>query len=375
MRHVCREWSLVTRSQYFIHHHLRNSTGGVIIQERLSPRNGIYVEMRRGCLEICKFYCGFYGLIRSSCNGLVVISDWSKLANLYVANPLTKQWTILPPFFTLTGDYSDCGIAFVEASLEYKVVCAFGYKYVVPKTQIAILTIGLDKVWRHIDIKHLLLPTEHAWFGCRVKIVALSYLKVKPQVWIKTLFNGLAISSSPWNTVVIVDDGSADGTRRVAFDYVKRYTIDNISVVFLGRNHGKCEAIRKGVLHSRGELILMLDADEATKVSDLEKLENQILTLAMEERKFGGSRASDSAMRISDVPIAAFGSRAHLEEKALATVDSFGCRKWYRNFLMKGFHLGVLLATGSGIRDIQCGFKMFVRAAAWKLFMNVRLKR
>ncbi|XP_073047658.1 uncharacterized protein [Primulina eburnea] len=72
-----------------------------------------------------------------------------------------------------------------------------------------------------------------------------------------------------------------------------------------------------------------------------------ILTLATEERKFGGSRASDSTMRISDVPIAAFGSRAHLEEKVLAT------RKWYRNFLMKGFHLVVLLATGSGIPDIQ----------------------
>ncbi|XP_073020272.1 uncharacterized protein [Primulina eburnea] len=169
--------------------------------------------------------------------------------------------------------------------------------------------------------------------------------------------------------VVIVDDGSTDGTKRVAFDYVKRYTVDNIRVVLLGRNHGKGEAIRKGVLHSRGELILMLDADGATKVCDLEKLENQILALAMEERKFGDSSASDSTLRISDVPIAAFGSRAHLEEKALAT------RKWYRNFLMKGFHLVVLLAAGPGIRDTQCGFKMFTRAAARKLFMNVRLKR
>ncbi|XP_075484784.1 uncharacterized protein LOC142524626 isoform X3 [Primulina tabacum] len=169
--------------------------------------------------------------------------------------------------------------------------------------------------------------------------------------------------------VVIIDDGSTDGTKRVAFDYVKRYTVDNIRVVLLGRNHGKGEAIRKGVLHSRGELILMLDADGATKVCDLEKLENQILALAMEERKFGDSSASDSTLRISDVPIAAFGSRAHLEEKALAT------RKWYRNFLMKGFHLVVLLAAGPGIRDTQCGFKMFTRAAARKLFMNVRLKR
>ncbi|KZV58354.1 dolichyl-phosphate beta-glucosyltransferase-like [Dorcoceras hygrometricum] len=179
--------------------------------------------------------------------------------------------------------------------------------------------------------------------------------------------------------VVIVDDGSADGTKRVAFDYVKRYTVDKIRVVLLGRNHGKGEAIRKGVLHSRGELILMLDADGATKVSDLEKLENQILALAMERNKSGDSSAGDSTIKISDVPITAFGSRAHLEEKALST------RKWYRNFLMKGFHLVVLLAAGPGIRDTQymvtfmsigqCGFKMFTRAAARKLFMNVRLKR
>lgn len=169
--------------------------------------------------------------------------------------------------------------------------------------------------------------------------------------------------------VVIVDDGSADATKRVAFDFVKKYTVDNVRIILLGRNHGKGEAIRKGMLHSRGELLLMLDADGATKVADLEKLENQIHAVAREEFCLGESAASDSSFRISDMPLAAFGSRAHLEEKALAT------RKWYRNFLMKGFHLVVLLTAGSGIRDTQCGFKMFTRAAARKLFTNIRLKR
>ncbi|CAA0836771.1 Nucleotide-diphospho-sugar transferases superfamily protein [Striga hermonthica] len=169
--------------------------------------------------------------------------------------------------------------------------------------------------------------------------------------------------------VVIVDDGSADGTKGVAFNFVKRYTVENVRLIPLGRNHGKGEAIRKGMLHSRGELLLMLDADGATKVSDLEKLENQICAVAVKERKFSDSSTDGINLRISDVPIAAFGSRAHLEEKALAT------RKWYRNFLMKGFHLVVLLAAGPGIRDTQCGFKMFTRAAARKLFTNVRLKR
>ncbi|KAG2723744.1 hypothetical protein I3843_02G160600 [Carya illinoinensis] len=169
--------------------------------------------------------------------------------------------------------------------------------------------------------------------------------------------------------VVIIDDGSADGTKRVAFDFVRKYTVDKVRVILLGRNHGKGEAIRKGMLHSRGELLLMLDADGATKVNDLEKLEDQIHAFARKEGNYGDSASRNASFRISDIPIAAFGSRAHLEEKALAA------RKWYRNFLMKGFHLVVLLTAGPGIRDTQCGFKMFTRAAARKLFKNIRLKR
>ncbi|XP_022953759.1 dolichyl-phosphate beta-glucosyltransferase-like isoform X2 [Cucurbita moschata] len=164
--------------------------------------------------------------------------------------------------------------------------------------------------------------------------------------------------------VIIIDDGSVDGTKGVAFNFVRKYSVENVRVILLGRNHGKGEAIRKGMLHSRGELLLMLDADGATKITDLEKLENQIHAVAVVKKE--GSR--DPSIRISDIPITAFGSRAHLEEKALAT------RKWYRNFLMKGFHLVVLLTAGPGIRDTQCGFKMFTRSAARKLFTNIRLK-
>ncbi|XP_078445331.1 nucleotide-diphospho-sugar transferases superfamily protein [Wolffia australiana] len=168
--------------------------------------------------------------------------------------------------------------------------------------------------------------------------------------------------------VIIVDDGSTDRTSKVAFDFVRKHTIDKVRVILLGRNHGKGEAIRKGMLHSRGELLLMLDADGATQIADLQKLESRILELGVKELKstvLGGSQSQ----RLSDVSATAFGSRAHLEKQALAT------RKWYRNFLMKGFHLVVLLTAGAGIRDTQCGFKMFTRTAARRLFSNIRLKR
>lgn len=45
--------------------------------------------------------------------------------------------------------------------------------------------------------------------------------------------------------MVIVDDGSVDETKRVAFEFVKKYSVDNVRVILLGKNHGKGEAIRK----------------------------------------------------------------------------------------------------------------------------------
>ncbi|KAH9302510.1 hypothetical protein KI387_014093, partial [Taxus chinensis] len=169
--------------------------------------------------------------------------------------------------------------------------------------------------------------------------------------------------------VVIVDDGSSDGTVKVAFDSVKKFSIDNVRVIRLGANYGKGAAIRKGMLHARGELLLMMDADGATKITDLEKLESQIKQFAEKENTRKCTIRYTPVTNIGDVSVTAFGSRAHLEKQALAT------RKWYRNILMKGFHLCVLLVAGSGVKDTQCGFKMFTRSAARRLFINIRLKR
>ena len=50
----------------------------------------------------------------------------------------------------------------------------------------------------------------------------------------------------------------------------------------------------------------------------------------------------------------AVGSRAHLEADALAR------RHWFRNFLMRGFHLLVMFVAGGAVRDTQCGFKVWL---------------
>ncbi|KAH7282015.1 hypothetical protein KP509_35G008300 [Ceratopteris richardii] len=167
--------------------------------------------------------------------------------------------------------------------------------------------------------------------------------------------------------IIVVDDGSTDNTVKVAFDYVRKYKLDRVRVINLGRNHGKGSAVRKGMLCARGELLLMLDADGATKITDLEKLEIELKDIS--GRLSTGITNKGVSWGVGDIPAVVFGSRAHLEQRALAT------RKWYRNFLMKGFHFCVLLVAGKGVRDTQCGFKMFTRAAARQLFPNMRLKR
>eukprot|EP00250_Pteridium_aquilinum_P004071 c14309_g1_i1 orf=47-1072(+) len=170
--------------------------------------------------------------------------------------------------------------------------------------------------------------------------------------------------------IIVVDDGSTDNTVKVAFDYVKRHTLDHVRVIKQGRNYGKGAAVRKGMLCARGDLLLMLDADGATKITDLEKLEIEIKDMAEKQTAARKSPIKgDLSQRVGDSSAVVFGSRAHLENKALAT------RKWYRNLLMKGFHFCVLLVAGRGVRDTQCGFKMFTRTSARRLFVNIRLKR
>ncbi|XP_073148028.1 uncharacterized protein [Henckelia pumila] len=162
MRHVCREWDLMIRSRNFIHCHLLNSTSGIIFQQFSEPHNAIYVEMRGGRLEISKFDCGSGCLICTSCNGLSLIRDSRDLYTLCVINPLTKQRAVLPPFFLFISLHSRFKLAFAEASMEYKVVHAFTLQLRTPPNKIAMLTVGVDKVWRQIDVEHLPLTTRIA---------------------------------------------------------------------------------------------------------------------------------------------------------------------------------------------------------------------
>jgi len=120
----------------------------------------------------------------------------------------------------------------------------------------------------------------------------------------------------------------------------------------LAVNQGKGAAVRKGALCARGKFVYMADADLASKAVELSKLESALKEVVRDEYGI------------------AVGSRAHLKD------DSVAKRKWYRTILMHGFHALVLFVGGvRGVKDTQCGYKLFTRNAAAAVFSSIHVRR
>src|SRR3982074_2400207 len=59
--------------------------------------------------------------------------------------------------------------------------------------------------------------------------------------------------------VVIVDDCSKDGTRDILKKLAKKH--DNITLIFQDANQGKGAALKKGLLATKGDVVVVQDAD------------------------------------------------------------------------------------------------------------------
>jgi len=71
--------------------------------------------------------------------------------------------------------------------------------------------------------------------------------------------------------IIIVNDGSKDNTWSVILELMKKYP-EILSGINYRRNGGKGYAVKTGVKYSRGQNILMIDADGATNIKDYLKL-------------------------------------------------------------------------------------------------------
>jgi dolichyl-phosphate beta-glucosyltransferase len=76
--------------------------------------------------------------------------------------------------------------------------------------------------------------------------------------------------------IIVVDDGSKDGTSECALDLAATTDAPEIRVLTFEKNRGKGGAVAQGMLHARGDYLLFADADGATRIDDLTDLLDRI---------------------------------------------------------------------------------------------------
>ncbi|HET7465962.1 MAG TPA: dolichyl-phosphate beta-glucosyltransferase [Candidatus Dormibacteraeota bacterium] len=142
--------------------------------------------------------------------------------------------------------------------------------------------------------------------------------------------------------MILADDGSADGTGRVIDAAIK--DAPNVRAVRLVANRGKGRALAEGVAVSRGDRVLLTDADLSTPIEELPKLEAKLdagAGVAIASRSIKGSQV------VVSQPV-------------------------YRVLMGKTFNLMVQALLLPGLWDTQCGFKLFKGDLARSVFADLR---
>jgi len=144
--------------------------------------------------------------------------------------------------------------------------------------------------------------------------------------------------------VLVVDDGSTDGTAAVAESF--RGRIPEIRVLSNGTNRGKGYSVRHGMLEARGDVVLFTDADLSAPIEEADKL-------------FGALKNG------YDVAI---GSRA-MDRSLISTHESL-----FREFAGIIFNKIVRTILRLPFVDTQCGFKAFRRERCHIIFEQQRIE-
>ena len=141
--------------------------------------------------------------------------------------------------------------------------------------------------------------------------------------------------------LIVADDGSDDAT----VDVARRALDKRIPIRILELDHrGKAAAVRAGVLATTGRNVLFTDADLSSPIAGVERL------LALRDMGHDvviGSREGVNARRIREPA--------------------------YRHLMGRAFNWFVRAIAVRGVRDTQCGFKLFSRAAVDDIFPRLLL--
>jgi dolichyl-phosphate beta-glucosyltransferase len=151
-------------------------------------------------------------------------------------------------------------------------------------------------------------------------------------------------ASVPLTELMVVDDGSSDGTAALVESFHARHAC--VRLLRNPGNRGKGYAVRHGMLEARGEWMLYSDADLSTPIEDFDKL-------------YRATAEAQAAVAI--------GSRAL--DRSLVTVRQSAFREYSGRF----FNLAMRAVTGLRLDDTQCGFKLYRADAAQRIFARQKL--
>jgi len=146
--------------------------------------------------------------------------------------------------------------------------------------------------------------------------------------------------------IIVVDDGSQDGTGGVVKNFQKN--TPNLQLITLAKNKGKGFAVRTGVEKAIGEYIVFTDADNLTPIEELNKLFSVLHNT--EAHVVIGSRY----LKSDNVKIQ--------QPRYRVMIGRIG------NLLIRTFLI-------DGIKDTQCGFKLFRNEVAKDIFRFQKVSR
>ena len=144
--------------------------------------------------------------------------------------------------------------------------------------------------------------------------------------------------------VIVVDDGSTDKTY-LKLQQNELFEKDRFKIIKNDGNKGKGYSIKRGILSSKGEYVLVSDADMSTPIREINKL-------------FGYTKEG------FDIVI---GSRSVKDSSVLIP------QPWYREKMGKTFNLFVKLLLLKDFNDTQCGFKLFKGDVAREIARDLKI--
>ena len=150
----------------------------------------------------------------------------------------------------------------------------------------------------------------------------------------------LRSQSYQWE-ILLSDDGSTDGTVEALRDFSAQ---DKRIRVLANAHAGKAPTVTAGMLAATGEWRLFTDFDQSTPITEIEKLwpwTDEGAQVVIGSREIAGAKR--------DV------------------------EPWYRHLMGRVFNLVVQTLTVSGIRDTQCGFKLFSKESTTTLFPKLHV--